>query len=233
VHFGCAWLNHYPNKIPTLLLFALSEQLTIKNMQQNKNNNKTNTKNKPVTKNQVKQMIKSNSATTANYADGIVNSTSTITGTYTDLTNLNSGVGQNLRNGSSILLTSIRLSWSLTIADTTNIVRIVIFRWFPSNTVDVPQDTELFYGGSSSFRFCSPFQAVKPSRFKILYDKIHTLDVAHVINAGIMKMKLNFEVGYDNTVTTGTSHLYLCVISDSGGVPNPSHVVQWTITYDQ
>jgi len=183
-----------------------------------------------VTKTQVKQMINANNIKTQNYSDGGSANTLTTTGTYTDLTALAPGTGQNLRNGSAIEVFEADIFISFVLGDTTNLCRIVVFEWFPSSTSDTPTDTELFFGGTGN-RWIAPFQGVRPSRFKILHDKIFNLDVAHVQVHEAMTLKLKVNSSFDNSVNTGKNHLYVCLVSDSSAIPHPGYILNYQLHY--
>jgi len=187
-------------------------------------------KSQTVTKQQVKSMI--TSALVPNYADFSTSSTTTTTPTFVDMTSLAPGTGQNLRSGSSVSLKKLTFYYNTTLADSTNFVRIVIFKWFPSSTSDVPTAAELFFGGGGQV-WSAPFFGGHPSRFKVLFDKLIALDAAHVVEIGKVVLKLNHLVEYDNGVNTGKNHLYYSICSDSGGVPNPSFVINTQLQFTE
>jgi len=183
-----------------------------------------------VTKTQVKQMINANNIKTQNYIDSGTSGSLTTTGTYTDMTLIAAGTGQNQRNGSAIEVFQLDLFISFVLGDTTNLCRLVIFEWLPSSTSDTPTDSELFFGGTGS-RWIAPFQGVKPSRFKILHDKIFNLDVAHVQVHEEIRLKLKVNASYDNTVNTGKNHIFVCLVSDSSAVPHPTFILNYQLHY--
>jgi hypothetical protein len=179
-----------------------------------------NGNNSSVTKGQVTQMLNSKFEKVENFADVAVNTAAqTTTPTFTDLTAFPVGTGQNNRNGVEITLKKLICNWFsiLDVTDTILIVRFVVFKWHPSNSSDTPTAAKLFYDGGSSNPYSCPFVGTKPSRFKVLFDKIIDLDAAHVVVSGSQKIQgvKGMDVGFDIGVNTGTDHLYLCTISSS------------------
>jgi hypothetical protein len=176
--------------------------------------------NSSVTKGQVKQMLNSRFEKVENFVDTITTvSAQTSTPTFTDLTALTVGTGQNNRNGIEITLRKMTCNWSATVnvTDVHNIVRFVVFKWHPSNSTDTPTAAKLFFDGGSATPSNCPFVGTKPSRFKVIYDKVVDLDAAHVVVSGSSKLQgvKGEEIGFDFGVNSGTDHLYLCTVSDS------------------
>jgi len=145
-------------------------------------------------------------------------STVSNTATLIDLTSIGQGNNAITRVGASITVKSFEINSIFTIADTTNIIRMMVFEWIPSDTSDAPSSSELLLTASSVL---SPVLPYKPSRFKILYDKNLVLDTYHPILENKFKLKLDHQVQYDLSVDTGSRHLYLYLQSDSGASAHP------------
>jgi len=144
--------------------------------------------------------------------------------TFVDLTTIGQGNTSNSRNGDTVKLTNLRLAFSCIFADATNLLRVTLFRWLMNNTSDVPSTAEIFQDATGTTRtVLSPFVVTKPSRFKILYDKVFNLDsVAHPQILNVTDLKLKSLVSYDTGTSTGRGHIYLSFISDSGAIPHPA-----------
>jgi hypothetical protein len=185
-----------------------------------------------ITKNQVKQMIQSSKV--AKFWDfySAYGASTFVTG---DLTSIPAGTGANVRAGLEVRARKLKLNYLVTIGDAYNVLRLIIFRWVPNDASDVPGDNEIF-----STRFTSgsadpmaTFFGEKPSRFKVLYDKIHTLDVAHVIQATELSLDLGFDISFNPGANTGRNHIYFATITDSAVVPNPGIQIYSTMYFDE
>ncbi len=139
-------------------------------------------------------------------------------GSMTDLTSVGQGTNAVSRVGQTITVKSIEMNVVATLADTTNLIRMRIFEWIPSDTSDIPSLSELQYNTSSVI---SPLLPYKPSRFRVLYDHLFVLDTYHPILAEKVRLELDHEVQYDLSVNTGSRHLYLSLQSDSGAASHP------------
>ncbi len=148
-----------------------------------------------------------------------VSTTVSNTGSLDDLTSLSQGTNAVTRVGSSITVKSLEMDMVCTIADTTNLVRLRIFEWIPSDTSDVPSLSELQYYSSSVI---SPLLPYKPSRFRLLHDHMFILDTYHPYQRHKFKLKLNHTVQYDLSVDTGSRHIYMALQSDSGAASHPA-----------
>lgn len=164
----------------------------------------------------VKQVLNSNVEKkwkTTTFSSGVDN-----TLTNTDLSSISNGNTVNTRVGASIRATRLRLKWYAVIGDTTNIIRVVLHYWKPNDAVDVPQQSELFQNSS----ILSPLLKLNPNRFKMIRDLYITMDQYHPTQSGELDIKLAELISYMPGLDTGLNHVYLSVISDSGGVPNPT-----------
>jgi len=152
------------------------------------------------------------------------NTTASSSWTFLEFTDtIIQGVGQQERIGNQVLLRKIKGKIACTVADSTNFVRFIIFRWVPSTTSDLPTVGELFLPNSSNAWYSS-FLPVKPSRFSVLWDYTFCLTTSGVgCFVKEVNQSLNFRVGYDVGVNTGTNHLFLAYCSDSAAVSHPSY----------
>jgi len=128
------------------------------------------------------------------------------------------------RVGAAVLLKNIHFRCAFLLGDATNIMRLTVFKWIPSNTSDAASIGEIFdSSGTGGLTCLAPFLLYSPSRFKILYDKFWELDVYHPTKTLEFDVPLNFRTEFDIGVNTGRNHIYYCVSSDSGGVPHPNY----------
>jgi hypothetical protein len=141
---------------------------------------------------------------------------------FIDTTSVSIGVNPSQRVGGEILVRSLRISGSWVVGDPTNLARLVVFKWFPSNSSDVPSASELTTAASSDMVIGGWLQ-YKPSRFQILHDQLFKLDtLAHPIKDFTFNVSINSKLDYDTGSTTGRNHIYMMYVTDSGVIPTPS-----------
>lgn len=164
----------------------------------------------------VKQVLNSNEE--RKFAVSSFNSTISTTLQTHDFTSISQGTTVQGRIGATIQCKKLFMKWVAYIGDSTNMLRVSIIQWRPSDTVDIPQASEVY----STTGVLAPFLKMQPSRFKVLHDVLISLDQYHPMKVGNIELDLGFKTQYDQGADTGTSHLYLVVQSDSAGAPNPS-----------
>jgi len=145
------------------------------------------------------------------------NSISTGFASY-DHTQIAQGVAFNQRVGSSLVLKNMRFRGQLVVGDTTNIVRMLVYRWHPDTNSDIPQASEIFTASSDPL---SSLIHYKQRRFKVLADKLFTLDTYNPTQIFDFELKLKSVVNFTGA-TSGAEHVYVLFLSDSGAAPHPS-----------
>jgi hypothetical protein len=142
--------------------------------------------------------------------------------TFVDVTSIAIGVNVSQRVGAEILMRSLRICGSWVVGDPTQLARLVVFKWFPSNSSDVPSLSELTTATGSDAVIGGWLQ-YKPSRFQILHDQLFKLDtLSHPIKSFAFRCDINSKLDYDTGSTTGRNHIYMMYVTDSGVIPTPS-----------
>jgi len=146
------------------------------------------------------------------------------TPSFIDVTSIGQGVTSGTRNGDTFKMKHLRISLACIVADATNLLRVVIFRWKMNNTSDVPSTAEIFQDPTATTRVClSPLVVTKPSRFTMLFDKLFNLDqLAHPQIIDTINLKLNNLVSFDQGTSTGRDHIYFGFMSDSTAIAHPA-----------
>lgn len=126
------------------------------------------------------------------------------------------------RNGDQITVRSIELDWIWSAADSFNIVRTIVFQWFPSGT---PTASDLLIL-SVSLPYISPYNHDQRFKYKILMDVMNSVSTTSGQYA-IVKRKyilggFKRKIQYDAGGTNGTNKIYILTVSDSGVVINPT-----------
>lgn len=158
-------------------------------------------------------------ATNANYAP-------TYNGTLANLSAITQGDTDSNRDGDAAYLTSISYRYGVRVNTTAtyNTCRIILFRWNISTDLAAPTIAQILdnpgYSNTPQSNYVEDTQRQK--RFKILYDKTHTVATAgpYLISKKVhikLRSKLSFVAGG----TDGRGHIYMLVLSGDSGAANP------------
>lgn len=116
-------------------------------------------------------------------------------------------------------------NFTATVADATNVVRLLFYQWYPDDASDPPTPGTILenitYGWASVHRL----DAKVRRKFKILYDRAIVLSTSNAcaqISANIDCSTLR-KVEYTAGATSGKNLLYYLVVSDSVAVSHPSY----------
>lgn len=141
-----------------------------------------------------------------------------------------SGIGQGdtdtSRDGDSLLVKSLNLNYQIEVGDTFNVIRVIMFQWFPTSVPtagNILQDVTL--------GVLNPHQTYNHDlryNYKVLYDKTHTIGATST-NIPIVKISKQVyitsgfkrKLQYQAATTTGNNQFYLMAISDSSAGPDP------------
>jgi len=109
---------------------------------------------------------------------------------------------------------------SVAFADTTNVLRLIIFRWNQDDSSAAPSSVGDIFQSVSPY---SPYNRdnERAHKFDIVVD--HLFGVANVgpgIENLVLIKQMKSAIAFQATATTGTGHLYYAVLSDSSGVPH-------------
>jgi hypothetical protein len=152
--------------------------------------------------------------------------------TFVDTTSIASGTNVSQRVGAEILMRTLRISGSWVVGDPTQLARLVVFKWIPSNSSDVPSLSELTTATGSDAVIGGWLQ-YKPSRFQILHDHLFKLDtLAHPIKDFTFNVRINSKLDYDTGSTTGRNHIYLMYVTDSGVIPTPTIRYSYQVVFN-
>lgn len=142
-------------------------------------------------------------------------------GTIYDLSGIAQGDTDVTRDGDEIMPKSLNIRGSMVIADSTNVMRFIVFRWLQSTT---PVVTDILgVGVGSLFGPYAPYNVDSRQKFNVLYDKIQELGSTSQQVALINKFLplAQKSVQYSAGTTTGTNKIWALAISDSGAASHP------------
>lgn len=177
-------------------------------------------KNQLATKSYVKNVLKRTIET--KIYDVISYVSPTTAGIITDLSTISQGVTAKDRVGDVIAPMYLDIRYVITDADTTQLFRVMIFKWHADDASDAPQLNELLQD-TAGYGCISPLKWEDKERFTVLYDKRIVIRLPSVIQEGHSKrIKISGKTNYNGSSTTGSGHIYALFLSDSGVAPHPS-----------
>jgi len=147
------------------------------------------------------------------------NTAASTTMSFWDVTVPSVGTSLSQRIGSSIRLKAMRVRGQIILGDTTNLVRVVWFRWLMDSSSDTPSNTELCQITGDPL---AEVQLFKPRRFSIVKDDLYTLDAYHPTVLLDYSLNVRDNIVQFSSGNYGQDHIWCAVISDSSGVPHPS-----------
>lgn len=150
-----------------------------------------------------------------------------ITPSFRDLTNPDSGLEPYEIVGSEMNLLSLQYKFYFNkpSTDETNIVRYIIFQWFPDNQTDLPSWTQMMQFKTTGTTPSSTVEVMSPyvlgeggtRNFRILVDEIFYLDADNSVQLvkGFINKGFRNSIELNGPTQQGTGHLYLMLVSDS------------------
>lgn len=163
------------------------------------------------------------------------------TGYFVKLTDLGRGTSdQNERVGDKVRMAGLKMRFQLVsaAADVTNIIRVIIFQWHPSDAIALNLGSIL----EGTTNYTAMYNHDQGANFSIFYDRTFTVNAQGIPNRMMMKtfnmysrlgrMKwVRKTIKYNAGLSTGQDNLYVCFVSDSGSVPHPSVFGTFRFTY--
>jgi hypothetical protein len=152
-------------------------------------------------------------------------------GVVMSVSDVTQGDSDTTRDGDRLLPKDLSLRGTWVISDTTNVCRVILFRWLPSSTPAVSDIVTSNYVGTTAAAF-SPLTHDTRQQYKILADQICILDVSHTVRLLNWNLKLPPQpIQYVAGTTTGSNKLYILVITDSGAASHPGANFALKLTY--
>jgi hypothetical protein len=110
---------------------------------------------------------------------------------------------------------------SFSFADTTNVGRIVVLRWNQDDSSSAPASVGDLLQTVSPW---SPYNRdnFRAKKFSVIYDRCFFVGATGPnISGDRFVKKMNSQIAFQATATTGTGHLYAFMVSDSTAVAHP------------
>jgi len=165
---------------------------------------------------------------------GYANTTVSTSVVYSQLSVIATGATDVARVGDSVKLKKLVIGFNTAVADTTNIMRVIIFQWnLPTN----PTDAEVFEDTTNNVTYtCGSIcrDSMHARKLRILYDRQVTFNGVSAPNMYWRKSfnlnrlrKCNY-IGGSSTV--GMGNIWIAYVSDSSAVSHPA--LQYAYTLD-
>jgi hypothetical protein len=177
--------------------------------------------NQNLTKRQVRQMIDSKVALISEqkYLSNNLSFTTDYNGTLTSQNIIPQGDTDNTRDGDSCLLKKTRMAFSVQLADTTNLVRVMMLQWKPYST---PAVSAILFNTGSIVSPLSSLNKDQNQQYTVLYDRVFYLHAGNALDGDVIEVTPSSEhLQFVAGTTSGTNQLYLLTISDSSAASHP------------
>jgi len=141
-------------------------------------------------------------------------------GLVSDLTAIAQAVNVNSRVGDIVQISAIDFRMTLTIGDTTNVGRVIIFQWMPNT---IPVLGQILQNAGVNY-VTSQYQGSTPELYCIMFDTgpfmLSGSYPIKCISQHLTNMKSKF-IQFQPTLTTGAGKLYAAFVTDSTVIPTP------------
>lgn len=185
-------------------------------------------------KTQVKRLI--NGTQELKGLNTTINSNPDAAGLFVRIQTPPQGDGLSERSGDQILLKRLQFRLSITGADTTQKVRLIVFRWSQDNAIGANVPTTGGILQNSDVMSFYNYTSYKNDRMRVLYDKTfpftYTDANQKIVHFSLYGKRLGRKILEFNAATNlGTNQIYLMMISDSIAASHPSVIGYAQLTY--
>lgn len=158
--------------------------------------------------------------------DGLTSTAIPNTGIIHHLSPCTEGTGYDERIGLKIKGKNLLLRFQLIHSDSTQMVRVMVIRWFCSTT---PVVSDVVFTPSASTPWpLNPLNIDNSKEIQVLYDNLFALSTntnANIVDKVFIGRPMHISFETDDTRDNG--HLYLIAVSDSTAVSHPS-ITYWS-----
>lgn len=151
------------------------------------------------------------------------------------------GPDEDDRLGDVLRVKKLWTRWNFVASDTTNVMRLIIFKWKPDNAVDAPSTASILESarlGLPAINCISSYISIPADRkkFTVLLDRCFPLTTSgsnqSVVFTRTFGVKKLGNVQYNGSATvTGTGLIFYLVVSDSGAVSHPQYRMSCVTDY--
>lgn len=138
---------------------------------------------------------------------------------YSFTSTIPEGTGSEQRIGQQVTVKSLQVRYRLLYQDTTNLMRVIIFRWFQQGTPSLSQILQ----DTVTVPWISPTNRLLSEFINVMYDNLVTLDATNNFQyVDKIFIKKNMNVTFDDAGNPDYGHVYMLVLSDSAAIPHPT-----------
>jgi len=156
--------------------------------------------------------------------DQAISTTIDYNGTMFSLCDIPQGDTDITRDGDKLMPTSVEINIGVTIADTTNVFRVIVIRWKGYDSVDPPSTSKILEVTGTVYAPYSSLQHDRRDRFELLYDSgvipLTASDTIKTLNIKLPCAKK--EVSFSAGGTGAANKIEWMCISDSAAVFHPA-----------
>lgn len=147
---------------------------------------------------------------------------STTPGIYS-LANTAQGSSGGTHVGDECRLKSIWFRWAMGVADVSNVMRVILFKWKPNLAFAAPSATNILKTVTVPNQITSCYQEDGEDQYQILYDKVQPLNTVgdNYNPVGLFTRKINVKQDFLTGSSNCSNNIYLLLVSDSGAVTDP------------
>lgn len=148
-------------------------------------------------------------------------------GSVVDLTDMTQDITEASRIANKVAPKWVELRLTLTCADATNIMRLVLIQWHLDSDAAPPLASNVLQAGlvTGSYGPWAGYNNDDRALFRVLGDWSYQMNASTANGSVIVVKKIKAamrQIEFNGTSTTGTEKLYLIAISDSGAVSHPT-----------
>lgn len=152
------------------------------------------------------------------------------TGATYQLSAVPQGITDYNRTGDVFIVKKVVLRIQTITGDATNMVRVIVFIWFPNTT---PAVGDVLTTTSTAEAPLTQNVHDNLSKMKILYDSIIAVATSKLNDVRILNLRCNAKIQANNASTTlGTNHVWIAICSDSSAATHPSLGFACQITFE-
>lgn len=150
-----------------------------------------------------------------------------LSGSITDLTAIPQGDTDQTRDGDQLQIRSIKGKAQIQVADTTQIVRFIIFQWYMDTNVvgTAPTVGQILQSVGTGYGPMSGYNHDGRYNYRVLYDRTCFLDTTDKVQCGLqwfINKGLRRKIQFHGGATGGKNKIYLLLLSDSGAATHPA-----------
>ena len=156
------------------------------------------------------------------------------------LTLVAGGLTEITRVGDALIMDEISYTFSLSMADTTNIMRVIIFQWNDNNAINPPTPALVFQQLLTAPHIGQlNWNSIKNNTMNVISDKVYTGVLGQDSTIKVIKGKLfgkrlpRKRLQFIPATVDASAHIYVMTLSDSTAAPHPTFAYSSRLKFHQ